>query len=178
MTEDDEPTYKAQESVDQLMDYLEDIEEAHGVREHRHTVDFTVGDIDLWPKYTDDDEIQAIRSSSVSFGGMKPRTDGKAKQGNPQTGSNIHFPPGREELWEELEEEASFSDKFYLANGSFQLGSLLPPPDGICTPHLLIVEDATVEEVIEAVDEIFRLYETVYEGGDRVIKKNPEQTND
>lgn len=74
----------------------------------------------------------------------------------------------------ELEAEAEFSDAFTLVNGTFQLGSLMPPPDRVCTPHLMLLEEATVEEVIEAIDELFRLFEEVYDGGAEIIKRQPE----
>lgn len=166
--------HAAEESVNQLINHLEGKEHAHDVRNHKYTVDFTIGNPELWPSSMRDGEIRAIRSSSVSFGGMQPYRNGKAVQGNPQTGSNIHLPPARAELWDELESEAGFSDKFALVNGTFELGGLLPPPDGICTPHLIIVEDASVDEVIDALDEAFGLYEAVYDSGSLVIKEKPE----
>lgn len=163
----------ADKSVNQTIEYLEGKPEAYDVRTHKYTVDFTVGDPGLWPNSLADDELNVIRSSSVSYGGMRPHSNGKAVQGNPQTGSNIHLPPAREHVWEVLEERAGFGEKFTLVNGSFQLGSLLPPPDGICTPHVIITEDAEVSEVTDALDECFRLYENVYDSGSEVIKTKP-----
>lgn len=168
-----DPNQKLSESVNRLIEHLEGIDEAYGVREHNGTVDFTIGDPELWPRYSNDDHIRAISSSSVDFDSLIPGEKGVASQSNPQMGQNIHLPPSTADLWDELESEAEFSEKFALVNGTFQLGSLLPPPDGVCTPHLMLVDDAEVEEVIEAVDEAFRLYETVYENGERVIKENP-----
>lgn len=167
------PDEKVEQAIEKLVEHLESIEEANRIREHNGVVDFTIGELDLWPRYGADDEINAIRSSSVDFDSLHPDEKGVASQSNPQMGQNIHLPPAEEKLWDELQEEADFSEKFKLLNGTFQLGSLMPPPDGICTPHLMILEEAEVEEVIEAVDEAFRLYEVVYESGDRVIKTHP-----
>lgn len=169
MIDRDEP----EKSVNRLVEHLEGIDEAHDIRSRKGTVDFTIGDPDLWPAYSDDEELNAIRSSSVDFDALLPEERGLASQGNPQMGQNIHLPPAEASLWGELESEADFPDKFKLVNGTFELGSLTPPPDGVCTPHLIIVEDAEVSEVIEAVDEVFRLYETVYENGAKVVKTAP-----
>lgn len=165
----------AERSVNELVAHLEGKAEAHDIRSRKYTVDFTIGDPNLWPRYGADDELNAIRSSSVSFGGLTPHNDGKAVQGNPQTGSNIHLPPGLESLWGELEEEADFGEKFSLVNGTFKLGGLLPPPDGVCTPHIIITGEAEIDEVKNAIDEAFRLYETVYAGGKRVVKTQPTE---
>lgn len=163
-------------SVEKLIDHLESIDEAYHIREHNDTVDFTIGHPDLWPRYHKDDEIRAIKGSSVRFGSLLPEERGtvKATTGiSAQTGQNIHFPPARAELWEELEEEENFPDKFALVNGTFELGGLTSPPEGVCTPHLIVTEDAEVDEIIDAIDEIFRLYEEVYDGGEKAIKKQP-----
>lgn len=168
----------AEESADRLVEYLEGQPEAYDIRTHNYTVDFTIGDPDLWPSPFRDEGLRVIRSSSVSFGGLLPHDGGKAVQGNPQMGSNIHLPPSTADLWDTLESEESLPEEFTLVNGTFQLGGLLPPPDGVCTPHIIIVEDAEIDSVIDALDEAFRLFESVYDGGDKVIKKQPENRND
>lgn len=163
-----------EESVETFTNHLEEIGEAYNIREHNGTVDFTIGNPELWPRYSNDEHIRVIVSSSVDFDSLLPDERGIASQSMPQMGQNIHLPPSTEEVWEELEEESNFPEEFTLLNGSFELGTLVPPPDGICTPHLMIVEDAEVEETIEAVDEVFRLYEEVYEGGEKIIKEKSD----
>lgn len=175
MTEKTPPEKRLEAAVETFTDHLDGIEEAHHVREHRGTVDFTIGDPDLWPEYSNDDHLRVIHSSAVDFDSLHPDEKGMASQANPQMGQNIHLPPAREEVWDEIESEADFSEKFKLVDGTFALGGLMPSPDGVCTPHLLVVEDAEVGEVIEAVDEAFRLYETVYDGGEKVVKTNPQE---
>lgn len=165
------------QAVERLMEHLECIEEATHIREHKGTVDFTVGDSELWPSYANDSELNVISSSSISFDALLDKEKGFASQSNPQMGQNIHLPPAEEELWDELQAEADFSDKFKMVNGTFQLGSLMPPPTGICSPHILIVEDAGIDEVIEMVDEVFKLYREVYDSGEKVVKEQPEAEN-
>lgn len=155
-------------SVELLVEYLNDQPEAYNVRSHMQTVDFTIGDPDLWPSYFNEDELNVIQSSSVSFDTWN---DGKAVQGNPQTGSNIHLPPSTDTLWKTLQTESCFPDNFSMVNGTFALGGLLPPPDGVCTPHIMIINDADIDEVIDAVEEAFRLYDVVYDGGSNIIKE-------
>lgn len=174
MPNEDDRERPGEQAAEEILDYLDEQPHAYLTRTHRATVDFTIGDPDLWPDYHRDDDIRVIRSSSVSFRALIPSEAGVAKPKDPQLGSNIHFPPAEEDLWEELEEESEFSDKFALVNGSFELGGLLPPPDGICTPHLIVVEEAEISDVKDALDEAFRLYEEVYDEGSRVIKQKPE----
>lgn len=171
MTNEERPREVSAAKVER---YLSRHPHAYKIRTHNGTVDFTIGDPDLWPRYGRDGHLRIIRSSSISFDSILPEEDGMAVQGNPQTGSNIHLPPAAADLWDELEAASEFAEKFKLVNGSFRLGGLLPPPDGVTTPHLILVENATVAEVTDALDEAFRLYEEVYAAGDRVIQRKPE----
>lgn len=162
-----------EKSVEELTNYLNDQSEAYNIRTHKGTVDFTIGDPELWPSYFNEDELNIIQSSSVSFNTWGVESEGKAVQGNPQTGSNIHLPPATTELWKTLQKESSFPDKFSMVNGTFALGGLLPPPDGVCTPHIMVIDNADVDEVIDAIEEALRLYHSVYDLGGRIIKEQP-----
>lgn len=164
----------AQQSASRLVDWLIEQPETYDVRDYSNgtTVDFTIGDPDLWPGYSGDG-INAVRSSSVSFGGLRPHANGKAQKHMPRTGGGIHLPPTHEERYDDIEAGFEMPDGIVIVNGTFQLGSLLPPPDGVATPHIIITEEVDVEVVIDVLVQALDVYDEMYEGGEHAIKEVP-----
>jgi len=167
------PEQRVIDSVETFSTHLDTKAEAYRVRTHDGVVDFTIGDPDLWPRYGHNDHLQVIRSSTVDFDSFHPEKKGLASPSNPQMGMNIHFPPAEYDLWGDLQDAADFSAAFTLLEGTFELGEPISSSEGVCTPYLVITEDVAVDAVIETVDEAFRLYEDIYDGGAKIIKKRP-----
>lgn len=153
-----------QKDRDSLHDWLEDHENTDDVRARDRVVDFTIGDMhDDWPGL--DDDLNAIRSSSVSVGFVLTEEERFSEV-------KIHLPPARESLREEVHGALDLGEKFGVHYGSGRFGGT-PAPDGVITPHIIGVEDATSSEVKEVAEQALEVYEEVYDEGEKAITSKP-----
>lgn len=154
---------------DGLIEWLEDREYICDIRVRKRTVDFTIGRMEDWPRYTEDDHVNAIRSSSVSMSLIVE--DGMFSE------AKIHLPPAPEGLKDDIEASLDLPDGFGVHYGTGALGGI-PAPDGIVTPHVLLADEVDADGIREAVSEVLQVYVDVYDEGEKVILSMSEVGDD
>lgn len=153
-----------------LEEYLEAHEHVTNVRGRERNLDFRIG-VGVWPRALRDDHLNTIASSSISLYNFSVS---EQKEGRFVDDVVIHLPPAREELQADVEDGFELDDPFVIHFGTRALGGV-PAPDGVITPHVQITESVTLREVRTVVEQALEVYETVYETGERAIKRQPER---
>jgi len=133
------------------------------------SIDFRIGERDVWPDYLNDDHLNAIGRSSISTwqSGVTSRHEHLFV-----TEIKIHLPPARETLRGEIDDSLSLPDGFGVHYGTGALGGM-PAPDGVITPHIVDTEDVTFEATKQVVEESIEVYENAYDHGRKAIKEQP-----
>lgn len=142
------------------------------------TLDFTIGDMfEDWPRYSDEDTINAIRSSSIETAYGPAWSDG-FEEGRFVNDGAIHLPPTDDYREDVIRDRISLSERFFMHFGTTNqlagFGGVNPAPEGVITPHIHVVEDATFEEVRDVVEQALEVFESdVYGAGENVLLEKP-----
>lgn len=142
------------------------------------TLDFTIGDnLEDWPRYGDDGTIRCISGSSISVAYGPAWSDGFEKGRFVDDGA-IHLPPTDEFRKDDIEDRIDLSERFFMHFGTTNdlagFGGINPAPEGIITPHIHVVEDATFAETSDVIEQALAVYESsVYEEGENVLLEKP-----
>lgn len=165
--QDDPGPMKWQRDRDLLTVWLKVNEHIDGVDVvNNKTIDFTVGSIDEWPSYLDDDELNAVRSSSINVGFVIDN-DAVFESGT------IHCPPASESLQDEISAGLSLPESFAIHYGTTALSGVTPAPDGVVTPHIEITSRVSLKTLMEVLEQVVAVYVDVYDAGDAVLRSTP-----
>jgi hypothetical protein len=132
-------------------------------------VDFYVGDIDAYPDSFNNDHLDVVGRSSISY-----RQHGVERRDKELyvTEANIHFPPTKKMFREEIADILSFeSDDVTVRFGSQGIRTITP--EGIITPHV-IARNVTFDTAEEIVRKAVIVYREVYGHGKNAVKERPE----
>jgi len=155
-----------QHARDELFEWLETHEHLSDIRRRDDGIDFTIGAVDEWPEYGNDDHLNTVRSSSVSLGLVR---DDAA----PFETVKLHLPPAREALRDPIDDHLDLPDGVGVHYGTGMLGGVAPAPDGIVTPHIVTAEPLTVDTAKATVQTAVDVYLEVYGAGEAVIQAPP-----
>jgi hypothetical protein len=130
-----------------------------------------------WPRYGDDDTIRAISGSSISTAYGPAWSDG-FEEGRFVDDGAIHLPPTEEFRRDVIEDRMDLSERFFMHFGTTNdlagFGAVNERNDGLITPHIHVVDDATFEEVRDVIEQAIGVFEgTVYGGGENVVLSPP-----
>lgn len=158
---------------EQLREYLEEEEDViTGTNIADRFTDFYVGDVLVYPERFDDDHMNVVGRSSLAF-----RTAYLDKRDERKFVSemNVHLPPAREHLKAEINDVLEVEDfeDVVVYWGSGALGGI-PAPDGVITPHVVHTDNLTIPTVIQVLERVVEAYKTVYDNGEKAIKRHPE----
>lgn len=154
---------------EQLIDWLENQPHVENVRRASHCIDFKIGGYDIWPRYSNDDHLNAINSSSIANNHFGVET---VENNEFVTEVKIHLPPAREELQDDIDAVFDLPDGVAVFHGTTALGGM-PAPDGVVTPHVLHTEEVTYDTAQTAIGQALDVFERVYDGGAEAIKEKP-----
>lgn len=139
------------------------------IRSRKRSIDFKIGGYDVWPKYSEDNHLNAINSSSVAPNHFGVETIESEKY---VSEVKIHLPPAPEELQDDIDAIFDLPDNLCVFHGTTALGGL-PAPDGVVTPHVLHTDNVTFDAAQTAVEQALEAYEDVYNGGEKAIQEQP-----
>lgn len=131
-------------------------------------VDFYVGDIDAYPDSFNDDHLDVVGRSSISY-----RQHGVERRDKEQyvTDVTIHLPPTEKMFRGEIAEILSFeSENIAVRFGSQGIRTITP--EGIITPHV-IARNVTFDKAEAIVQKAVVVYRAVYNRGENTIKERP-----
>ena len=133
------------------------------ISEFNQTVDFTVGNRDLWPT-NKNEHLNTICGSSIEFDPY-PIEDTTVKS------VRIHLPPTKESLKPEIDNtiiECEAISKYY---GTGALGGI-PAPEGVIMPHITS-EEISFNMIVKQLKRIEALCKYTYQDGDEILKQKP-----
>lgn len=149
---------------DALKGFLEESKTFKHISEFNQTIDFTVGNRDLWPRSSNDEHLNTICGSSIEFDPY-PIEDTTVKS------LRLHLPPTKESLKSEIDNtiiECEAISKYY---GTGALGGI-PAPEGVIMPHITS-EEISFNSVIKQLKNIENLYKYTYQDGEEILKQKP-----
>lgn len=177
---------------DELVDYIHGKNTLNNIRTYSKSIDFTVGDIDVWPERTNEKQLNVVRPSSITLQRTTGETEikeaveedviskataEKLKQKDESLFDEIkiHLPPTEESRKKSLVEVLELPNGIGVFFGSTGLGGM-PAPEGVITPHI-IDEDNTskidVDSMKTLIDSIITAYSDVYNDGENVLLSKP-----
>ena len=154
-----------QKDRDELASWLKKKRVTTDVRKRDRTIDFTIGELDDWPSYVDD-ELNAIRSSSIAVGFLVQNELSFRE-------AKVHLPPAPDQLQDEIDNQIDLPDGVNIFHGSGALGGI-PAPDGVITPHIVTTDPIGLETVKNVVGQALSVYKDVYNDGELAIQTKPK----
>jgi len=152
-----------QQDRNELFEWIQEQENTSSADLYDRSIDFTVGEMEIWPDRWDDDHLNVIRPSSISL-------TLALQEENPFDDIKIHLPPAEEKLREEIKEHADLPQQFGIHYGTGALGGM-PAPEGVITPHVISGGDASLDELKRVVETVLQIYQDVYDNGSKAIQE-------
>ena len=155
-----------QHARDTLFEWLETHDHLDDIRRRDDGIGFTIGAVDKWPEYTNEDHITAIRPSSISLGRDPDNTA-------PFEAVKLHLPPAHETLHDPIDDHLELPDDVTVHYGTEILGGIASAGDGVITPHIVAEEPLTINPTKATVQTAIDVYLDVYRAGKEILRVPP-----